>query len=44
VKVYIDRNDWWVGVYRGPDHWYVCPLPCVVLRFARRHPEEHGDG
>ena len=33
--VYIDRNDWWIGVYRGPHHWYICPLPCVVFRFRR---------
>jgi hypothetical protein len=36
VKVYIDVNDWWAGVYRGPNHWYLCPLPCVVIRWARR--------
>jgi hypothetical protein len=36
VRVYIDKNDWWVGVYRGPHHWYVCPLPCLVIRW-RRH-------
>lgn len=35
MKVYIDKNDWWVGIYRGPNHWYVCPLPCIVFRFNR---------
>ena len=35
MTVYFDRNDWWVGVYRGPHHWYVCPLPCIVFRFDR---------
>ena len=35
MKVYIDTNDWWVGYYRGPNHHYVCPLPTVVVRWAR---------
>ena len=35
VKVYIDTNDWWIGVYRGPNHWYICPLPCIVIRLNR---------
>jgi hypothetical protein len=39
VKVYLDFHDWWVGYYRGGRHHYVCPLPCVVIRWARRHPE-----
>lgn len=33
--VYIDRRDWWVGYYRGDSHHYVCPLPTVVIRWAR---------
>jgi hypothetical protein len=36
MRVYLDFNDWWVGVYRGPNHWYLCPLPCVVVRWRRR--------
>lgn len=36
AKVYIDRNDWWIGAYRGPHHWYLCLLPCVVIRWRRR--------
>lgn len=32
-KVYRDKADWWVGVYFGPNHVYVCPLPTLVLRF-----------
>jgi hypothetical protein len=39
VRVYIDKNDWWVGAYSGPHHWYVCPLPCLVIRW-RRHGSE----
>jgi hypothetical protein len=35
VKIYLDRNDWWIGAYRGPNHWYICPLPCVVIRWRR---------
>lgn len=35
MTVYLDRNDWWVGYYRGGSHHYVCPLPCVVIRWPR---------
>jgi hypothetical protein len=38
VKVYIDTRDWWVGWYRGTEHHYVCPLPCLVIRLDRRIP------
>lgn len=38
VKIYIDWNDWWVGLYRGPDHFYLCPLPCLVIRWPRKKP------
>lgn len=34
-RVYFDFNDWWIGAYRGPNHWYVCLLPCVVIRWRR---------
>jgi hypothetical protein len=36
IKIYIDTNDLWVGVCRGPNHWYLCPLPTVVIRWPRR--------
>ena len=36
MTVYMDRNDWWIGYYRGPNHHYICPLPCVVIRFNRK--------
>jgi len=36
VSIYIDFRDWWVGYYRAPDYHYVCLLPCVVIRWARR--------
>lgn len=36
MSVYIDTNDWWIGAYRGPNHWYICVVPCVVIRWSRR--------
>ncbi len=36
LKIYIDTNDWWLGYYRGPSHHYVCLLPTLVIRWARR--------
>jgi hypothetical protein len=35
MTVYIEPRDWWVGYYRGDTHHYVCPLPCVVIRWRR---------
>lgn len=35
MKIYIDKNDWWVGYYRGENSHYVCLLPCVVIRWRR---------
>lgn len=34
--VYLEPRDVWVGYYRGDRHHYVCLLPCVVIRWARR--------
>lgn len=36
LTLYVDTNDWWVGAYRGPNHWYACPLPTLVIRWRRR--------
>lgn len=36
MTIYLDARDWWIGYYRGPTHHYVCPLPCIVVRWARR--------
>ena len=36
LAIYRDRRDWWVGYYRGDTHHYVCPLPTLVIRWARR--------
>ena len=45
MKIYIDFSDWWIGVYRGPNHWYACPLPCLVIRWNRRRkPAEPPEG
>lgn len=35
VSVGIEPADWWIGYYRGDSHHYVCPLPCIVIRWAR---------
>lgn len=35
-RVYRDRDDWWIGYYRGATHHYVCPLPTLVIRWRRR--------
>lgn len=35
MKVYLDWNDWWVGLYRGKEHWYLCPVPCLVIRLKK---------
>jgi hypothetical protein len=34
-RVYLDWNDAWVGIFRGPKHWYFCPLPFLVVRWER---------
>jgi hypothetical protein len=35
LQVYLDPRDVWVGAYIAPVAVYVCPLPCLVLRWAR---------
>lgn len=35
LKIYIEPVDIWIGVYIGEDYVYVCPLPCLVFRWAR---------
>lgn len=35
-SIYVEPRDWWIGYYRGDTHNYVCPLPCVVIRWRRR--------
>jgi hypothetical protein len=36
ISVYVDRRDWWIGYYRGDDYNYVCPLPCLVVKWPRK--------
>ncbi len=36
VRVYFDFADWWIGLYIGPNHLYLCLLPTVVIRIRRR--------
>lgn len=36
LDVYLDFRDWWIGYYRGDEHHYACPLPCLVFRWSRR--------
>jgi len=36
LSVRINLRDWWVGVFIAKTHIYVCPLPCVVLRWTRK--------
>jgi hypothetical protein len=36
LRVYIERRDAWVGVYVARHAVYVCPLPFLVFRWARR--------
>jgi hypothetical protein len=35
LRVYFEPRDVWVGVYVAEDAVYVCPLPCVVIRWQR---------
>jgi hypothetical protein len=37
LAVYFDSRDWWIGLYRDTDRrrLYVCPLPCLVIRWQR---------
>lgn len=35
ISIYIEPRDAWVGVYVAPHSAYICPLPFVVIRWAR---------
>jgi hypothetical protein len=35
VSIYFEPRDLWVGVYVSRQHLFVCPLPAVVIRWAR---------
>jgi hypothetical protein len=36
VRVRIDANSLGIGVARGHAHWYLRPLPTVVISWRRR--------
>lgn len=38
MNIYFDFHDWWIGYYRGENYHFVCPLPTLVIRWARRKP------
>lgn len=35
IKIYRDKNDWWIGLYRGPHHYYIVLVPTLVIRIKR---------
>ena len=35
-KIYLNRNDQWIGRYRGDDYNYLCILPTVVIQWRRK--------
>jgi hypothetical protein len=35
LDVYPDPASWWMGAYLAPNAVYVCPVPCLVIRWAR---------
>jgi hypothetical protein len=37
LQIYMDPQDWWIGLYRPDDRHaiYVCPLPLLVFRWER---------
>lgn len=35
VSLYVDGRDWWVGLYIGPNHLYVCVFT-IVVRVRRK--------
>jgi hypothetical protein len=35
VFFHVNPRDWWIGYYRSDDHHYVCPLPCLVIKWER---------
>lgn len=35
LSLYLEPRDMWVGCYVARDAVYVCPVPCVVVRWQR---------
>lgn len=38
LSIYVKPADLWVGVYIARRAVYVCPLPCLVFKWARVGP------
>ncbi|WP_181871417.1 hypothetical protein [Sphaerisporangium album] len=36
LTLWFEPRDAWIGVYIGPDAIYVCPVPLIAIRWARR--------
>lgn len=35
LSVYVELRDLWVGAFVASTAVYVCPLPCLVIRWQR---------
>jgi len=35
LSIYFEPRDVWIGMYVAPSTIYVCPIPCLVLRWTR---------
>ena len=35
LQVYLEPRDLWIGAYLAEHALYLCPLPCLVLRWTR---------
>jgi hypothetical protein len=35
LQLYVEPRDLWMGLYVAPTALYLCPLPALVLRWAR---------
>jgi hypothetical protein len=35
VTIYLEPRDIWVGAFVSIHSVYVCPLPCLVIKFDR---------
>jgi len=40
ISLYRDKDDWWVGYYRGKTHHYVCLLPTLVIRWDNKKGQQ----
>lgn len=35
AQIYLEPRDWWIGLYIADTAFYLCPLPCVVIKIWR---------